>query len=168
MNTPCKIDILYNTTSQQNFDAQIKEAIASTLKLLNFTTPCAVSVAIVDEPEIHNLNLNFRNINAPTDVLSFPSGELITTPAGTPAGTPDDDNSSDNDTPITLGDIIICLPIAQKQADSLAHSTSQEVQFLTIHSMLHLFGYNHIRHNDEEAMTKLQREIIASLHSNER
>ena len=105
-----------------------------------------VSVLICDDEEIHRLNKEFRNIDKPTDVLSFPmyneNGEL------------DEDE---------LGDIVISLERAALQAVEYGHTLEREVAFLTAHSMLHLFGYDHMVDDEKEEMFFKQEEILSQL-----
>ena len=90
-----------------------------------------------DDDNIRRLNAQFRGVDAPTDVLSFPSGV--------------DDY---------LGDIAISLDRAQRQADEIGQSLAREVAFLTAHAMLHLFGYDHETEDGEAAMRAVQRKIM--------
>ena len=99
--------------------------------------PRNVSVLICDNDEIKKLNGQFRDIDSPTDVLSFPMYEL--------------------------GDIVISLERAAAQAEEFGHSLRREVAFLTAHSMLHLFGYDHIDDSEREEMFEKQEEILAQL-----
>ncbi|ACL70008.1 rRNA maturation RNase YbeY [Halothermothrix orenii] len=91
-----------------------------------------VSVALVDNKTIAELNSKYRNVEGPTDVLSFPMDEDI------------------------LGDIIISIDRARQQADEYGHSLERELGFLTVHGMLHLLGYNH--KTDEEKCVMRQKE----------
>lgn len=90
-----------------------------------------VSVSFVDNDQIHSLNRQYRNIDAPTDVLSFPLYE----------STQEVMDSSDGVK--LLGDIVISMEKAQVQAETYGHSLNREIGFLTVHSMLHLLGYDH-------------------------
>ena len=108
--------------------------------------PRNVSVLICDNDEIKKLNGQFRNIDSPTDVLSFPMY--------------DEDGELDPD---ELGDIVISLERAAAQAEEFGHSLKREVAFLTAHSMLHLFGYDHIDDSEREEMFEKQEEILAQL-----
>lgn len=103
-----------------------------------------VSVLITDNEEIHGLNLEYREKDAPTDVLSFP---LF-----------DEDGNLD---PEELGDIVISLERAALQAEEYNHSLKREVAFLTAHSMLHLLGYDH--ENGEQEMYVKQEDILKEL-----
>lgn len=105
-----------------------------------------VSVLICDDQEIHRLNKQFRDMDKPTDVLSFPMY--------------DDEGNLDPD---ELGDIVISLERAKLQAEEYGHSLTREVAFLTAHSMLHLFGYDHIDDAEREEMFEKQEEILNKL-----
>ena len=105
-----------------------------------------VSVALVNNDEIHQLNLQHRNMDKPTDVLSFPLIE-------------DFESIDDN----TLGDIVISVEQAKIQAQEYAHSLEREIGFLTVHSMLHLFGYDHKTPQDEAEMFELQKQILSKM-----
>ncbi|MBQ3038474.1 MAG: rRNA maturation RNase YbeY [Clostridia bacterium] len=114
-----------------------------------------VSVIIVDEEEMRQLNSEHRQKDSPTDVLSFPILEF------------DDDLNivnSDfdfNDELVMLGDIVICAKRAMAQANEYGHSFIREIAFLTVHSMLHLLGYDHEHNEDEEQlMFKKQKEVL--------
>lgn len=118
----------------------------------NFEGPAEVSVTFVDDERIHQLNKEFRNIDRATDVLSFPLGE-------------DGVYDINNDTGAKLlGDIVISIPHALDQADRYGHTLQREIGFLTVHSMLHLLGYDHVnggmesvrmREKEETVLTKL-------------
>lgn len=116
------------------------------------TEPCEISVTFVDNEQIKQLNTDFRNKPTETDVLSFPLGE----------------NGNYDRNPETgamiLGDIVISLEKAQRQSELYGHSLQREVAFLTVHSMLHLLGYDHenggieavrMREKEESTLTKL-------------
>lgn len=118
----------------------------------NFVGPAEISVTIVDDEQIHELNLKHRNIDKSTDVLSFPLGV-------------DGVYDINNDTGAQLlGDIVISIEHAVSQADLYGHSLNREIAFLTVHSMLHLLGYDHepgglelvrMREKEEAVLTQL-------------
>ena len=118
----------------------------------NFKGSAEISVTIVDDEAIHELNLKHRNIDRPTDVLSFPLGV-------------DGVYDINNDTGARmLGDIVISIEHAYKQAELYGHSLDREIAFLTVHSMLHLLGYDHepggmelvrMREKEEAVLTQL-------------
>ncbi len=117
-----------------------------------FKGSAEISVTIVDDEAIHALNLKHRNIDKPTDVLSFPLGI-------------DGEYDINQDTGAQmLGDIVISIEHAIKQADLYGHSLDREIAYLTVHSMLHLLGYDHepgglalvhMREKEEEVLTQL-------------
>ena len=118
----------------------------------DFKGSAEISVTIVDNNDIHELNLKHRNIDRPTDVLSFPLGV-------------DGVYDINNDTGAQmLGDIVISIEKAIEQAELYGHSLDREIAFLTVHSMLHLLGYDHepgglelvrMREREEAVLTQL-------------
>lgn len=129
----------------------VRRAVETTLDYEQYENPIEVSVTFTDNEGIRELNRKFRNIDRPTDVLSFPlfdyTGESEEPPVDEFVG--------------MLGDIVISLEQAKKQAEEFGHSFEREAAFLTVHSMLHLLGYDHEAGEDEEAdMRRRQREIL--------
>lgn len=123
----------------------IRSAIRNTLKYENFTRSCEVSVTIVDNEEIHRINSEQRGIDRATDVLSFPMF---------------DDDFDDGEYCI-LGDIVISAERADEQAKEYQHSFEREIAFLTVHSVLHLLGYDHeTSPEDESDMFGRQEKIL--------
>lgn len=114
----------------------------------NFEGSVEISVRFVDDEEIHNLNLSYRNKDASTDVLSFPMGE-----------NGEYDVNLDTGAKI-LGDIVISLEHAVRQADMYGHSLQREIGFLTVHSMLHLLGYDHEAGGIEQVRMREKEEAI--------
>lgn len=118
----------------------------------NFDGNAEVSVTFVDNEKIQELNLKHRNIDRETDVLSFPLGENGVYDVDLDTGAK------------LLGDIVISIPKAMEQAEEYNHSLQREIGFLTVHSMLHLLGYDHVdgglqqvhmREKEETVLTKL-------------
>ena len=129
----------------------VREAIEATLDYEQYGNPCEVSVTFVDNAEIRDLNKKFRSIDKATDVLSFPlfdyEGESEEPPVDEMLG--------------MLGDIVLSLEQADLQAKEYGHSFEREVAFLTVHSMLHLLGYDHETGEEDEAdMRRRQSEIM--------
>ncbi|HBF15625.1 MAG TPA: rRNA maturation RNase YbeY [Clostridiales bacterium] len=129
----------------------VRRAVEATLDYEQYENPIEVSVTFTDNEGIRELNRKFRSIDRPTDVLSFPlfdyTGESEEPPVDELVG--------------MLGDIVISLEQAKKQAEEFGHSFEREAAFLTVHSMLHLLGYDHEAGGDEEAdMRRRQREIL--------
>lgn len=114
----------------------------------DFNDDFEVSVSFVDDKEIHKLNKQFRDMDRPTDVLSFPLGEN---------GVYDVNNETGAS---LLGDIVISIETALRQAELYGHSLEREIGFLTIHSMLHLLGYDHEESKLQERIMREKEETI--------
>lgn len=116
-----------------------------------------VSVVLADDDYIHKLNRQYRNKNTPTDVLSFAMNDQCA----------DDDEPDIADTPedieILLGDIVISLETAARQAEEFGHSLERELAYLTIHGMLHLLGYDHECEEDKSEMRQEEEHVLALL-----
>jgi len=132
----------------------VRDAIEESLDFEQYNNPTEVSVTFTDNAGIHELNKKFRGVDKPTDVLSFPLFDYD----GTSEEPPVDEMRG------MLGDIVLSLEQAQAQAESFGHSFEREVAFLTVHSMLHLLGYDHETGEVDEAdMRMRQREIMDML-----
>jgi probable rRNA maturation factor len=108
-----------------------------------------VSVMIVNKEKMHKLNQEYAQVDRWTDVLSFPLWE------------PEEDWVIDREGGVVpLGDIVICLPKAQQQAEEYGHSLQRELGFLAVHGFLHLLGYDHQTPEEEEEMFQKQEEIL--------
>ncbi len=126
----------------------VRKCCAAVLSYEHFENDAEVSVSFVNNKQIRQLNRQFRNKDKPTDVLSFPLGEN---------GQYDIDQETGA---LLLGDVVISMETAVKQAKTYGHSLEREVGFLTVHSMLHLLGYDHVTsaldaanmHEKEEAI----------------
>ena len=120
-----------------------------------------VSILLTDDEGIQTLNTDFRGIDAPTDVLSFPANELSDPIGQALEGEgfePEMQGGS-----LVLGDIAISVPRARVQAEEYGHSIEREMAFLAAHGTLHLMGYDHISLEDDRMRDK-QREIMEALH----
>lgn len=114
---------------------------------------CEISLSFVDEEKIRQLNKDFRSIDRVTDVLSFPIEDFF-----------NEDRENILEKPyLMLGDVVICLDVARKQADDLGHSFEREVMYLTCHSILHLLGYDHIEDDDKKIMRAKEKEVMKNL-----
>ena len=138
----------------ENFPKELEQVmetiVLDSLRYEKFDENCEVSISIVDNDEIQQINKQFRNIDRPTDVLSFPmltftENEII---------------EKNENGEIVLGDIIISLERAEEQAKEYGHSLKREIAFLTAHSMLHLLGYDHMEPEEEKEMFTKQKEIL--------
>lgn len=120
-----------------------------------------VSVSFVGPISIRRLNREFREIDKTTDVLSFPMLEMKNGSIDQPLTASDFDQSEGLNV-VFLGDVIINIDQAYRQAEEYGHSREREVSFLIIHSMLHLLGYDHIEKSDERIM-KIRQELLMDL-----
>lgn len=155
-----KINISFEYPSIQNlrFAAVIKKCIQSTLAAEGIDIPTEVNVFITNDRGIQGINAASRGIDAPTDVLSFPMFQLE---AGNPPS--DWDAYLDPETGLCpLGDMAISLERAIAQAKTFGHSSKREVGYLTIHSILHLLGYDHLDEGEDKAKMRSREEVIAS------
>ena len=138
--------------------ANIKTCINAVLKQEGVPVKCEINVLVTDDKGIQTINRTARNIDKPTDVLSFPMFELA------PGELPGDWTPfQDPDTGLVpLGDMCISLERAVAQAQEFGHTTRREVGYLTIHSMLHLLGYDHLDEGPQKRQMRAREEAIAS------
>ena len=133
----------------ENLDAYEKEftdIIHTTMQLLKIEDDIELSCIIVDDNEIHRINREYRNIDRPTDVISFAL---------------EDDKTFNLQEIRVLGDIYISIEKARSQALEYGHSFKRELSFLAIHGFLHLLGYDHMEKDEEEIMFKKQEEVLS-------
>ena len=136
----------------------ITKCVKATLTAEQITAPCEINVLVTNDKGIHVINKASRGIDRPTDVLSFPMFQLE---AGNPPANWEE--YMDPETQMCpLGDMAISLERAIAQAKEFGHSTRREVGYLTIHSMLHLLGYDHLDEGPQKAQMRAREEIIAS------
>lgn len=157
-----KINITFNCFTMQRISVamNIRRCITETLQAEGITVPCEINVLVTGDNEIQAINQASRSIDKPTDVLSFPMFSLE------PGNPPMDwDNYIDPETELCpLGDMAISLERAVAQAKEFGHSTRREVGYLTIHSMLHLLGYDHLDEGPQKAqMRAREKEIVAGI-----
>jgi probable rRNA maturation factor len=115
-----------------------------------------VSIALVDDAEIHTLNREYRGIDRSTDVLSFAQQETVAE-QHVPL------HAEQTAQPILLGDVIISVETTERQAQERQHSFERELYFLLTHGLLHLLGYDHQKDGDAEEMEGLERQIMQLL-----
>lgn len=140
----------------------IRKVVLGALDFEDCPYEAEVSVLLTDNEEIHQINLDNRGVDAPTDVLSFPMAEY---PApGDFSEMEDDDDCFNPETgELLLGDIVISLDKVREQAEKYGHSETRELAFLTAHSMLHLMGYDHMEEEERAVMEGRQRELMEIL-----
>lgn len=155
-----KINLAFTefTLYQYFISGIIKKCIRQTLATEGVTAPCEINVLVTNDSNIRDINKNTREIDKATDVLSFPMFPFE-------AGKLPEDWSGyiDPETGLCpLGDMAISLERAIAQADEFGHSIRREVGYLTIHSMLHLLGYDHLDEGPMKAQMRKREEEIAS------
>lgn len=134
----------------EDFERLIEQCTAAALEEEQIAEDAEVSVTLVDNARIRELNNEFREIDRETDVLSFPMGDESF------------EVDPDNDA-ILLGDIVISLEKAQAQAEEYGHSFRREVAFLLTHSLFHLLGYDHMTPEEEKEMFAKQEAVLERL-----
>lgn len=128
---------LINQTSYEIPLSRLEKLVAHAYQRLNVNPSRILSVVMVDKATIHTYNLAYKNVDRPTDVLTFPSDE-------------EDE----------LGDVIIALDVAKSQAEAYGHSYEREVAFLLIHGLLHTLGFTHDSEEDEAQMIEWQNTLL--------
>ena len=108
-----------------------------------------ISLSIVSLDEIHELNRQYRNVDKPTDVLSFPMVE--------------DFNEIDETEELLLGDVVICMDKVKEQAEEYGHSQERETVYLFVHSLCHLLGYDHMNDDERSEMRRREEEVMSLL-----
>ena len=117
------------------------------LERLHVHPDAELSIAVVDEDEMARLHVEWMDVPGPTDVLSFPMDEMR-------PGTPEEPVEG------TLGDIVLCPPVARRQAEAGGHSVADELCLLTTHGILHLLGHDHAEPEERQIMFALQRDLL--------
>ena len=142
---------IINTTSNEIEEKEILEKYITHITKKLKIEKAIFNIILVDKEKIHDLNKEYRNVDKPTDVISFAL---------------EDEKSIKNPVARMLGDIYICIPIAYEQAEYYGHSRIREVCFLATHGILHLLGYDHMTEPEEKEMFKIQEELLSSYEIN--
>lgn len=140
---------IINQTSDDSFEEyrfNYETIMSKTLETVKHDKDVAVSVIFVDDKEIHQINKEYRNIDRPTDVISF--------------ALQDSEDDFVMEGPKELGDIFISIDTMNAQAKEYGHSVEREANFLFTHGLLHLLGYDHMEKEEEKVMFALQDEIL--------
>lgn len=125
--------------------AYISQAVRTACSFFAFDAGYQVSVSYVNEQEIRELNAQYRKVDSVTDVLSFPMED------------------TDARGVALLGDIVLCMERAAEQAEEFGHSLERELSYLSVHSVLHLMGYDHELDDEKSEMRLLEKEIMLKL-----
>ena len=142
------------------YEEIIEDVILGSLEYLECPYDCEVSVLITDNDGIHGINLDERGIDSPTDVLSFPLLDFDAPNDLSYVEQYPQDYFNPETEELVLGDIVISADKVISQAEEYGHSDKRELAFLVAHSMLHLFGYDHMEENERIVMEEKQREIL--------
>lgn len=155
-----KINLTFDilTFRQLQVTSIIQKCVEATLRAEGVSVPCEINVFVTNDAGIQAINKASRNLDKPTDVLSFPMFQLE------PGQLPEEwDEYLDPETEMCpLGDMAISLERAVAQAKEFGHSVRREVGYLTIHSMLHLLGYDHLDEGAMKAQMRQREESIAA------
>lgn len=137
--------------------ALIRRTIRTALAAEGLTAPCEVDVLLTDDEGIHQINLDMRNVDRPTDVLSFPEFDLK--PEELPAAEDADSGTG----LIPLGDMVLSMERVAAQAEEYGHSRQRELAYLVTHSVLHLLGYDHLDEGEMKQQMRGREEAIMAL-----
>ena len=139
----------------RNAASLIRKAAEKALAAENVQVPCLISVMLTDEEGIHRVNREFRGVDRETDVLSFPLNEL------TPGAFDPETCERDWETgAVMLGDMMISIPACEKQGEEFGHGFEREIQYLTVHSVLHLLGYDHVDEGEQKRQMRAREKTI--------
>ena len=133
--------------------ALIRRTIRTALAAEGLTAPCEVDVLLTDDDGIHEINREMRQVDRPTDVLSFPEFEL----------TPGQEDADPGTGLIPLGDMVLSMERVAAQAREYGHSKRRELSYLVTHSVLHLLGYDHLDEGPMKAQMRAREEAIMAL-----
>ena len=138
--------------------AFLRKAIRTALAAEGVAFPCEVDVLLTSDLGIHQINRDMRQVDRPTDVLSFPEFDL------SPGILPGPEDADPGTGLVPLGDMVISMERVQAQAKEYGHSNRRELAYLTVHSVLHLLGYDHLDEGPQKArMRGREEEIMAEL-----
>ena len=139
----------------RNAAALIRKAAEKALAAEQVQVPCLISVMLTDAEGIHRVNREFRGVDRETDVLSFPLNEL------TPGAFDPEACEQDWETgAVMLGDMMISIPACERQGEEFGHGFDREIQYLTVHSVLHLLGYDHVDEGEQKRQMRAREKAI--------
>lgn len=158
------VRIEYEAETELNvpYEDIIRDVVEATLAYEDCPYEAEVSVVLAGEEEIRRVNREFRGMDRPTDVLSFPALEYETPSDFSRAEDRFADCFDPDSGELVLGDVMICADKVLAQAEEYGHSVQRELAFLTAHSMLHLCGYDHMEEKERLVMERKQEEILKS------
>ena len=133
----------------------IKKAINMALDAEGVEVPCIISVMLTDDEGIQTINKEFRGVDRATDVLSFPMNELVPGEFDEELCEHDMDSGA-----VLLGDMMISIPRCEEQGEEFGHGYKREIMYLTVHSVLHLLGYDHVDEGEMKAQMRAREKAI--------
>ncbi|AUS96388.1 rRNA maturation RNase YbeY [Clostridium thermosuccinogenes] len=136
----------------------IRNAAELSLELQGFTLPAEIDILLVDDEKIREINNEHRNIDSPTDVLSFPMVDMKEGVIISDEGDYDLDENT-----LILGDIVVSLETAKRQAEEYGHSFERELAFLVTHGSYHLLGFDHMEPEEEKRMMEKQEAVLSKM-----
>ena len=158
-----EIENEYGNSNDYDYEALFTKVVNAACDYVNCPYEVSVNILLTNDDEIHSINLSERSIDKPTDVLSFPMLDY-NTPGDFDFISDEDIYYFDPDSgELLLGDIVISLDTAKRQAEEYGHSFTRELAFLCAHSMLHLFGYDHMIDEERVEMERMQKEILEGI-----
>ncbi len=145
-----EITISYSDMSfyHEELETLVRRVLAKGAELQKVPEDAEISLLICDGPTIHELNREYRNVDAPTDVLSFALNE--------------GDEEIAEEEALALGDIVINIDRAKEQAEEFGHSKEREIAYLSVHGFLHILGYDHYEEEEKKEMRKAEEEILSA------
>ena len=135
----------------------LRRVITAALAAEGVTAPCEVDVLLTDDEGIHRINLDMRQVDRPTDVLSFPEFDLA------PGEHPGPEDADPGTGLIPLGDMVLSMERVAAQAKEFGHSRRRELAYLVTHSVLHLLGYDHLDEGPMKAQMRAREEAVMAL-----
>ena len=149
------IEISYNQIDEKVDEELLKKVVQTVLEVEQVKHDMDIYITLTNNEEIHTINKEYRNVDKPTDVLSFPMyerNEIYKLK-----------EEKESDVEEILGDIIISIPKVKEQADEYGHSLERELAYLLTHGMLHLLGYDHMIEEEKTIMRKQEEIVLAKL-----
>lgn len=150
---PITADVPGVNDSQRAF---IRKILRTALAAEGMTLPCEVDVLLTNDQNIHQINLDMRQVDRATDVLSFPEFDLH------PGELPAEEDADPGTGLVPLGDMVISMEHVAAQAKEYGHSNRRELAYLVVHSVLHLLGYDHLDEGEQKAQMRAREEAILS------
>ena len=150
------VEIKYNGVKlEKSNEKLISKVVNTVLEMENICHDVDVYITLMDNDEIHKINKEYRDVDRPTDVLSFPMferDEIVNLK-----------EQKKNDIEEILGDILISVPKVKEQAEEYGHSFERELSYLVTHGMLHLLGYDHMEEDEKKIMREHEEAVLQKL-----